>query len=74
MTNHNILLVHLSEHANREIDACDRMVCDFFHPNVGGVENHIFMLSVGLMRKGHKVSPYHRSVTFLTCPFMCRSL
>ena len=32
------------------------MVCDFFHPAVGGVENHIFMLSVELIRRGHKVS------------------
>ncbi|KAG8937049.1 hypothetical protein FRC02_008156 [Tulasnella sp. 418] len=31
------------------------MVCDFFHPNVGGVENHIYMLSVNLLRLGHKV-------------------
>ena len=31
------------------------MVSDFFHPNVGGVENHIYMLSVTLMRMGHKV-------------------
>ena len=34
------------------------MVCDFFHPNIGGVENHIYMLSVCLMKKGHKVSSY----------------
>lgn len=32
------------------------MVCDFFHPAVGGVENHIYMLGVNLMRLGHKVS------------------
>lgn len=32
-----------------------RMVADFFHPNVGGVENHIFMLSANMIRKGHKV-------------------
>ncbi|PFH47715.1 glycosyltransferase family 4 protein [Amanita thiersii Skay4041] len=31
------------------------MISDFFYPNVGGVENHIYMLSVNLMRKGHKV-------------------
>ncbi|EJD05458.1 glycosyltransferase family 4 protein [Fomitiporia mediterranea MF3/22] len=31
------------------------MISDFFHPNVGGVENHIYMLSVELLRKGHKV-------------------
>ncbi|CDO75438.1 hypothetical protein BN946_scf184693.g7 [Trametes cinnabarina] len=31
------------------------MVCDFFHPAVGGVENHIYMLSANLIRSGHKV-------------------
>lgn len=31
------------------------MISDFFHPDVGGVENHIYMLSVELLRKGHKV-------------------
>ncbi|KAJ7255372.1 glycosyltransferase family 4 protein [Mycena rebaudengoi] len=31
------------------------MITDFFHPNVGGVENHVYMLSASLIRKGHKV-------------------
>lgn len=31
------------------------MISDFFYPNVGGVENHIYMLSANLIRKGHKV-------------------
>ncbi|KAH9835339.1 transferase [Rhodofomes roseus] len=31
------------------------MVCDFFHPNVGGVENHIYMLSANLIKRGHRV-------------------
>ncbi|GJE86608.1 glycosyltransferase family 4 protein [Phanerochaete sordida] len=31
------------------------MVCDFFLPNVGGVENHIYMLSANLIQRGHKV-------------------
>ncbi|KAF8237378.1 transferase [Tricholoma matsutake] len=31
------------------------MISDFFHPDVGGVENHIYMLSANLIRKGHKV-------------------
>ncbi|KAF7323652.1 Glycosyltransferase family 4 protein [Mycena kentingensis (nom. inval.)] len=31
------------------------MISDFFHPNVGGVENHIYMLSADLLRRGHKV-------------------
>ncbi|KAG6379537.1 glycosyltransferase family 4 protein [Boletus reticuloceps] len=32
-----------------------RMISDFFYPNVGGVENHIYMLSANLIRRGHKV-------------------
>ena len=31
------------------------MISDFFLPNVGGVENHIYMLSVELLKRGHKV-------------------
>jgi len=31
------------------------MVCDFFWPNLGGVENHIWSLSQHLIRLGHKV-------------------
>ncbi|KAG8930032.1 hypothetical protein FRC01_003380 [Tulasnella sp. 417] len=31
------------------------MVSDFFHPVVGGVENHIYTLSAHLARLGHKV-------------------
>jgi len=31
------------------------MISDFFYPNVGGVENHIYMLSANLIRRGHKV-------------------
>ena len=31
------------------------MVSDFFFPNVGGVENHIYNLSHCLSERGHKV-------------------
>jgi phosphatidylinositol glycan class A protein len=31
------------------------MVCDFFYPRLGGVENHIWSLSQHLLRQGHKV-------------------
>lgn len=32
------------------------MIADFFHPDVGGVENHIYMLGAKLICRGHKVS------------------
>ena len=31
------------------------MVCDFFYPRLGGVENHIWSLAHSLLRLGHKV-------------------
>ncbi|CAD6953223.1 unnamed protein product, partial [Tilletia laevis] len=31
------------------------MISDFFFPNVGGVEGHIYMVSQQLLRRGHKV-------------------
>ncbi|KAK7093755.1 phosphatidylinositol N-acetylglucosaminyltransferase subunit A-like [Littorina saxatilis] len=31
------------------------MVCDFFYPNMGGVESHIYQLSSCLLDRGHKV-------------------
>ncbi len=31
------------------------MVSDFFYPNFGGVENHIYYLSQCLLQRGHKV-------------------
>lgn len=32
-----------------------RMVSDFFFPNVGGVEGHIYMVGQRLIERGHKV-------------------
>ena len=31
------------------------MVSDFFYPNEGGVENHIYALATRLAARGHKV-------------------
>jgi len=31
------------------------LVSDFFYPKIGGVEIHIYQLSVALIRLGHKV-------------------
>ncbi|XP_060951421.1 phosphatidylinositol N-acetylglucosaminyltransferase subunit A-like [Limanda limanda] len=38
---------------NRKHRIC--MVSDFFYPNIGGVESHIYQLSQCLVEKGHKV-------------------
>ena len=32
------------------------MVSDFFYPNMGGVESHIYQLSQCLIERGHKVN------------------
>ena len=34
---------------------CIAMVCDFFFPRLGGVENHIYQLAQCLILRGHKV-------------------
>lgn len=34
------------------------MVSDFFYPNFGGVENHIYQLSQCLISQGHKVAAF----------------
>jgi len=31
------------------------MICDFFYPNFGGVENHVYYLSQCLLQMGHRV-------------------
>lgn len=40
------------------------MVSDFFYPNFGGVENHIYYLSQCLLKLGHKVR-HHSLLSFL---------
>lgn len=35
------------------------MVSDFFYPNMGGVESHLYHLSEQLIRRGHKVNGMH---------------
>lgn len=34
------------------------MVSDFFYPNFGGVENHIYQLAQCLISQGHKASTH----------------
>ncbi|KAM4818540.1 phosphatidylinositol N-acetylglucosaminyltransferase subunit A isoform 2-T2 [Thomomys bottae] len=43
----------LSSLRNRTHSIC--MVSDFFYPNMGGVESHIYQLSQCLIERGHKV-------------------
>ena len=48
-----------ASNANCELHHHDRhrvaMVCDFFYPSTGGVENHILQLAQCLLHLGHKV-------------------
>ncbi|XP_028291955.1 phosphatidylinositol N-acetylglucosaminyltransferase subunit A isoform X2 [Gouania willdenowi] len=48
------------------------MVSDFFYPNMGGVESHIYQLSQCLIEKGHKVMYNQSTVTtvFHSLPLM----
>ncbi|SCM07976.1 phosphatidylinositol N-acetylglucosaminyltransferase subunit A, putative [Plasmodium chabaudi adami] len=39
----------------KERKCCICMVCDFFYPNMGGIEIHIFELSKELIKRGFKV-------------------
>jgi phosphatidylinositol glycan class A protein len=38
---------------NGRLNIC--LVCDFFYPSLGGVEVHVYQLSVALIRRGCKV-------------------
>jgi len=42
-----------SEITQKKLNIC--FVCDFFYPKLGGVELHIYQLSIALIRRGHKV-------------------
>ncbi len=51
------------------------MVSDFFYPNTGGVESHIYQLSQCLLARGHKVSAAAcRSAQLMLCctPIGCK--
>ena len=50
-----LLLNKLSEH-EPNLSVFNSMASDFFYPNMGGVEEHIFNLSECLVSRGHKVS------------------
>ncbi|TFK70802.1 transferase, partial [Pluteus cervinus] len=45
----------MAEESGKIEPLCIAMVSDFFYPNVGGVESHIYMLSANMKRRGHKV-------------------
>lgn len=46
--------VHVSN-TQLKMKHCIGMFCDFFYPNMGGVESHIYQLSQCLLERGHKV-------------------
>ncbi len=48
------------------------MVSDFFFPNTGGIEMHIYQLSQALMSRGHKVHRYFLP-NIWSLFFSCRS-
>ncbi len=43
------------------------MVSDFFYPNTGGVEVHMFQLSQCLLSRGHKARPRHAFTLLSAC-------
>ncbi len=50
------------------------MISDFFHPNVGGVENHVHMLATELIRRGHKVSLSYSTSTWAGTSIMLQKV
>ena len=51
MTNRNIDMAEGRSNMRHNIG----MFCDFFYPNMGGVESHVYQLSQCLLDRGHKV-------------------
>ena len=47
------LIVTLVDRSNMVLTIA--MVSDFFYPNMGGVESHIFQVSQCLIERGHRV-------------------
>jgi hypothetical protein len=48
-------MLHLRTICIRSLTFYYRMISDFFLPVIGGVEGHIYSLSVELMKRGHRV-------------------
>ena len=49
------ILATINRQSTFAIRLC-RMVSDFFYPNMGGVESHLYQLSQRLIQRGHKVN------------------
>ena len=48
-------IAQLSQLSSRKKKLSVCLVCDFFYPRLGGVEVHVYQLSVALIRRGCKV-------------------
>lgn len=55
LSSHNCQGYDEHHHLRRRRHHRIAMVCDFFYPRLGGVENHIWSLAHTLLRLGHKV-------------------
>ncbi|PKI82272.1 phosphatidylinositol N-acetylglucosaminyltransferase [Malassezia vespertilionis] len=67
---HN-LLVHVSQEQRTALRIA--LISDFFFPNVGGVEGHMYTVAQHLLQRGHKVivithayAPHRRGVRYLS--------